>query len=173
MLEYLQLQFRLIATKGLELPAFKGPTLRGAFGHALRKVTCPYPHRVAGDCALGSNCKFTQLFEPQGTLDAERFSKHDTRLPNPFVLIPPNDKSTQYSMGNELVVGFTLFGRAIGEVASVLMAFESLARFGLGRDKTSFKLSPVEYFQKNHWNRLERGAALPTCSGSLFESKIY
>jgi len=48
---YLQLRFKLSAQKEAHLPRFKGSLLRGAFGHALRRMVC-----VMGPGELCENC---------------------------------------------------------------------------------------------------------------------
>jgi hypothetical protein len=43
-------ELRLCAEETCSLPAFLGSTLRGAFGHALKKTVCVMQHRVCERC---------------------------------------------------------------------------------------------------------------------------
>jgi hypothetical protein len=61
---YLQLRFKLSAQKEAHLPRFKGSLLRGAFGHALRRMVCVMgPGELCENCMLRGQCIFSRLFE--------------------------------------------------------------------------------------------------------------
>jgi hypothetical protein len=85
----------------LLLPEYKGSAFRGGFGHALRRVVCPFDD---GQCYRGciqpGRCAYSYVFETplpeeiatifapiRGALDA----------PHPFVLEPPEEEKQHYS----------------------------------------------------------------------------
>ena len=47
------------------LPSYKGSTLRGVFGRALKTVTCTQGGRECKGCALRPCCLYTQVFETE------------------------------------------------------------------------------------------------------------
>jgi hypothetical protein len=61
---YLQLRFKLSAQTEAHLPRSKGSLLRGAFGHALRRMVCVMgPGELCENCMLRGQCIFSRLFE--------------------------------------------------------------------------------------------------------------
>ena len=46
------------------LPALIGSTLRGAFGHALKAVSCSVEHQNCEKCFLSEACLYPTIFEP-------------------------------------------------------------------------------------------------------------
>ncbi len=49
--QFAQFQFLLKASDALNLPAYKGSTFRGAFGHAFKKVVCVHPVRKSREAS--------------------------------------------------------------------------------------------------------------------------
>ncbi|MBI5601970.1 MAG: hypothetical protein HY879_01300, partial [Deltaproteobacteria bacterium] len=49
-------QFLLQARDPLVLPAYKGSTLRGGFGHAFKRVVCALRNQDCPDCLLKEKC---------------------------------------------------------------------------------------------------------------------
>ncbi len=54
---------RLRALDDLHLPAYKGSTLRGGFGAALKHVACALKRQDCGGCLLRDRCVYLYLFE--------------------------------------------------------------------------------------------------------------
>ena len=59
---FAQFQFELETVEPLQLPAYKGSTLRGAFGHAFKKVVCALRTKTCGDCLLNERCVYSYIF---------------------------------------------------------------------------------------------------------------
>ncbi len=53
---------RLRALDDLHLPAYKGSTLRGGFGAALKHVACALKRQDCGGCLLRDRCVYLYLF---------------------------------------------------------------------------------------------------------------
>ena len=66
------------------LPVFKGSTLRGAFGHALKTVACALRQQDCETCLLAQTCAYALIFA------TERLSgSHVTARPHPYIINPP------------------------------------------------------------------------------------
>lgn len=76
----------LTAIEPLDLPAYLGSTLRGAFGHVFRRVACLAPQ--GGACPAPESCPYHLVFEPAPPADAPALSSFDD-IPRPFVIGPP------------------------------------------------------------------------------------
>ncbi len=126
------------------LPPYKGAMLRGGFGYAFQRASCPQPCWGHSDtCAVGALCPYRWIFEtphPPGVLHLHDL--HD--IPRPFVIEPPLDQKRAYAAGDALEFGLVLFGRAIDHLAYFLYSFEQLGRMGLGRNQARTRLERVE-----------------------------
>jgi hypothetical protein len=90
---YLQLRFKLSAQKEAHLPRFKGSLLRGAFGHALRRMVCVMgPGELCENCMLRSQCIFARLFETFIEGEPPPFLRGLQTAPRSFVIEALNSK---------------------------------------------------------------------------------
>ena len=98
-----------------ELPAYKGSTFRGVFGHALKRVVCALKRQECPDCILRERCLYTRVFETalsQGGQDAVR----NSAIPHPFVIEPPPETKTHYVKSDMFECGLILFGERHDDV---------------------------------------------------------
>ncbi len=51
------------ARQVLLLPEYKGSMLRGAFGHAFRRLCCDRRQETCKDCPIRENCPYFYIFE--------------------------------------------------------------------------------------------------------------
>jgi hypothetical protein len=95
------------------LPHFKGAMLRGGFGYAFQRFTCPpacWNHADA--CTITPLCPYRWVFETPHPPGVERL--HNLRdVPRPFVIEPPMDGRTTYAAGEALETGLVLIGRGV------------------------------------------------------------
>ncbi|MEW6519080.1 MAG: CRISPR system precrRNA processing endoribonuclease RAMP protein Cas6 [Thermodesulfobacteriota bacterium] len=132
------------------LPAFKGSMLRGAFGHALKKVVCALRRKSCVDCLLGQTCVYSLLFEtPAAPSDKDPGNPKNTSLrPHPYVLQPPVDNGRAYGKGDAFTFGLILFGAANDFLPHIVYAVEQMGETGLGREgengRGRFALAAVE-----------------------------
>ena len=126
------------------LPASKGAMLRGGFGYAFQRSSCPQPCWGASDqCAVSALCPYRWVFETPHPPDVSHL--HDLQdVPRPFVIEPPHDDRTHYAAGDALEVGLVLIGRGIDHLPYFLFSFEQLGRMGLGRQSARARLERVE-----------------------------
>lgn len=126
------------------LPPYKGGMLRGGFGHAFQRASCPRPCWGAADhCLTANRCPYHAIFETPHPPGVNQL--HDLQdVPRPFVIEPPLDHKRQYAAGDTLEFGLVLLGRAIDALPYFLTSFEELGRLGLGRTQARARLERVE-----------------------------
>lgn len=113
------------------LPEFKGSTLRGGLGHALKRVVCALRRKSCGDCLLAPGCAYTFLFEADKNGDAQ------SRRPHPYLLSAPEDPRRHWRAGDQLDFTLTLFGKANDYLPHLVYAFKELGEAGLGKKQQS------------------------------------
>lgn len=135
------IQFTLRLETGAAFPEYLGPTLRGGFGCALRRVACK---NAGGDCRTCTSfpCAYRALFESPGRPDVGEHLRFD-RVPHPVVLRVPFPHRALYPRGSLLHVGVVLVGDAIAFLPEVLESLVLLGRRGLGRPEQTFSVEAV------------------------------
>lgn len=116
------------------LPEFKGSTLRGAFGHALKSVVCALRRQQCERCLLAATCGYAFIFEvakvrPESSDEKSRIAAR----PHPFVLVPPLTPQQSYAAGEAFDFTLTLFGRANNYLPHIVYAVERMGQGGLGK----------------------------------------
>lgn len=111
------------------LPPYKGSTLRGAFGVALKKALCALKLQQCGSCPLARRCIYCQVFENS----VESGSADAGNAPHPFVIEPPLDDRVYYEASDSLDFRLLLFGAANESLNYFIYAFQQMGRLGLGR----------------------------------------
>lgn len=115
-----------------ELPPYKGSTIRGVFGHALKRTVCVLRHQECPACILREKCLYTQVFETPLSLP-KKAAVPNGAIPHPFVIEPPLETKTSYQPGDTLECGLILFGEVNRMLPYFIHAFEEMGRIGLGR----------------------------------------
>lgn len=156
-LELSKFEIVLQAQTGAILPALIGSTLRGAFGHALKAISCSVQHQDCDKCFLSEVCLYPAIFEPTSNSKSKD-------IPRPFVFeppIPPFSREISRDRKLEIYVaengkisfGLTLVGEAAEKIPYFIYAFELMANHGLGASRQPFRVSEVfqidELEQKN------------------------
>lgn len=125
------------------LPPFKGSTFRGAFGHALKNVSCALKHEQCHRCLVRDRCVYAVVFEtPQSRTDGKASSP-----PHPFVIEPPDLQDSL--LGRKKLFRFRLliFGRANESLPYFVYAFEQMGKTGIGKKihgkRASYRLVEV------------------------------
>jgi hypothetical protein len=129
-LRFARYRIRLRALEPLRLPAWKGSTLRGAFGHAFRRLACA-GGRLCPPCQVPDRCPYHYVFETAPPPDAPALRKL-TDIPRPFVLEPPEDGGQVYAPGASLALGLVLIGRGIEFLPHFIVTLRELGEQGLG-----------------------------------------
>jgi hypothetical protein len=145
MLEKLKIakyRFVLEPIEPMSLPPYKGGTLRGAFGHAFKRMACLQPGSRCDVCQQADRCAYRYVFETPVPPDSEVLRTHSA-VPRPFVFEPPLDGKTEYRPGDEVDFGLVLIGRGIDYLPYFILAFKALGDQGIGRDRVPFQLKKV------------------------------
>lgn len=130
------------AVEPMRMPPFKGATLRGAFGHAFRKVACGQPGQDCKDCLLRESCPYAYIFATSPGQDAEVLRLNE-EIPRPFVFEPPEDARRDYAPGDTMNFGLVLVGRGIEYLPYFIVAFKQLGQHGMGIGRGRFELTRV------------------------------
>ena len=128
----------------LILPPYKGSTLRGGFGIALKKTVCIEKRNECVQCLHRYRCIYSYVFETPVPQEAkEETRSKDVYVPHPFVIEPPLDNRQYYGIEDKLDFHLILVGRAIDYIPYIIFAFEELGRIGIGKDKGKYSLEKV------------------------------
>ena len=138
------LRFHYRCQTALQLPRWKGATLRGGLGRALKQTFCDRPCLEGLACTRASACPYARLFAPDQA-DAPAATLHGLRdLPRPYVVRPPLDAKTTFAPNDRLVFDLVLLGEAIEYWSHLISTFTQLGRMGLGTDHQPVALTRVE-----------------------------
>src|ERR1700753_237323 len=87
-LDVARYRLQLRAREATTLPPFLGSTLRGAFGHALKRSVCIMRPRDCERCLVADRCIYPYLFETSALPGLPRQGGY-RQAPHPLVLLPP------------------------------------------------------------------------------------
>lgn len=123
-------RFEFRATQPIRLPDYAGSMLRGAFGHALRQLACMTRQKECAGCPLIAACPYPAIFAPvpPANHSLQRFSQ----VPAPYVIEPPAWGSRVLAAGETLTFHQVLIGRALHELALVILAWRRALARGVG-----------------------------------------
>lgn len=128
--------------KGLNLPEYKGFSIRGGFGNAFRRLVCDDISKKCIDCFAKEECPYSYIFETSPPEDALLMKKF-TSVPRPYIIEPPMDKKTYYASGEKLCFNLILIGNVIKFLPYFIFAFDRLGDIGIGKGKGRFFLEEV------------------------------
>ena len=107
-------------TKDTILPSYKGSTIRGIFGRALKKVVCVLKRQECKSCLLRKNCLYAILFDTGN-------------IPPPFVIEPPLADTTHFKKDDIFDFHLILFGEINKNFPYIVYAFKEAESFGFGK----------------------------------------
>jgi hypothetical protein len=130
------------------LPAYKGSTFRGVFGHALRHVACALKRQTCDDCLLVKRCIYPYVFETH-LARSTREGENVSTVPHPVILCPDTTTQTHFKAGDTLSVNVLLFGDVNESLPFFIYAFEEMGKRGIGKRvqgrRGSFTLTGVTF----------------------------
>lgn len=145
---FARLQMTYECLEPVKLPPYKGSALRGAFGHALKRVSCALRRQSCGECLLKHTCVYAYVFETPPPPDSEMLRLYPS-VPHPFVLRPPADTKTHYDRGEILTGELILIGRAIPYLPYFVTALQLLGEQGLGHGRGKLALTEVREMNRS------------------------
>lgn len=132
------------AKNHIQLPAYQGGALRGAFGYALKRAVCTMKDQnECLACMLKDHCVYSYVFETPPPADAEVLRLYPY-APHPFIINPMTNGEGRHEPGNELKFGMTLVGRAIEFLPYFIYGFTRMGQIGLGKGRGMFNVKKVE-----------------------------
>lgn len=140
---FARFRFTIKAETRIYLPAYKGGTLRGGFGHILRRTVCIRKKAACDGCMLRQQCTYSYIFDTSPPHDSDMLRKYSD-IPRPFIIEPPLDGKRHYQPGEEMSFGVVLIGKAIELLPYFILSFSNLGKSGLGAGRGKFSLQKVE-----------------------------
>lgn len=131
---------------------YQGSAFRGLFGHALKKIVCPFKQTQCLSCLLREPCHYLKIFETPH-LD-RRSSNGTTHLPHPFLLIPPLGHLLEVEKGGLFFIELVLLKTLLPTLPYILLAFEKMGQIGMSRERYFFTLEYVEGLQAERWQSI-------------------
>ena len=136
----LSLRVTLATAEPQVLPPFLGSALHGALGRALYKTVCTFPRQpTCTGCPLVRRCSYPALFQtPAPQAETLRAAGIRDQAPRPLVLAPDagwtrsSGKPFRLKANTDIPFRITLIGRAIDDVAVMVVALQTMSRRGLG-----------------------------------------
>lgn len=136
-------RFILTPKEELELPSFKGTTLRGGFGRIFRDLSCMDKKRKeCQGCVLKDKCPYSYIFDTSPRCDSLYLKKIED-IPRPFIIDPPFEEKTKFSPEESLSFNLILIGKAIDYFPYFIVSFKELGNAGLGKNRKKFLLKEV------------------------------
>lgn len=156
-----------VGDEGLNLPRFKGGTFRGTFGSVLKEVACTCSKNAKGHIEHHSeDCVYAYLFETKN-FDQVGPATADS-VPRPFLFDPPDQEKTFYQPGEDIWLGFSLFGAGIEYLPYFIYTLQAMGQRGFGRENHTATL--LQVFSVDLDGRL---VAIYQNSDQIIKNKYY
>ncbi len=141
-----ELRITLKALEPIQLPAFAGSKLEGAFGHALYEIACTRKDLEAcAPCPLRQICPFAALYMPM--LPAHMNVASLESPPRPLVFSTPFQNERMIQTGATLEFGLRVLGRAKQHLPYIIAAISQMGANGIGNTRGRFELLEVQSVQ--------------------------
>ncbi len=131
----------------IRLPEYAGSTLRGAFGHALKKTACMTRQSDCKACPLYRSCPYPAIFAPAPpeTHSLQKFSE----IPAPFIVEPPAWGERHYGKDDILSFEFILIGRALAQFPLIIYAWQRALETGIAKGDGTARLKRVNLIEES------------------------
>lgn len=129
-LRFARYRFDVVFDAPARLPFYAGSMLRGAFGHALRKLACVTRGDNCKVCSLYRSCPYPRIFEPP--VPEQHALQKFSQIPAPYVIEPPPPGVLGNQAHARLAFHMVLIGPALNELPLMVAAWQRALRFGLG-----------------------------------------
>lgn len=114
----------------LRFDDFAGSALRGAFGHALKRMVCATRMEDCRACPLYRTCSYPAIFDPPSPPDA----RTPQQIPPPYVIEPPPPGPLALNRGAPFVFDVVLIGTALAHLPLIISAWRTALANGIGPD---------------------------------------
>lgn len=139
-------RFILTFSQPFTLPLYSGSLLRGAFGHALRRLSCITRQRSCDNCPILNGCYYPKLFEPKllGVAPGQP-------EPPPLYILEPPPGPRQLDPGEEWHFDLVLLAPALSQLSLIILAFSQAAEHGFGSQHIPARVVRVDVQDEDHW----------------------
>ncbi|MBN2281013.1 MAG: CRISPR system precrRNA processing endoribonuclease RAMP protein Cas6 [Candidatus Marinimicrobia bacterium] len=141
--DHLILNFHIKFREEAKLQKHLYSSFRGAFGHALKQVSCLYLTGECRNCIQKKECDYNYIFETPVSEDTD-FYQAGEYASHPYVLVPPLADLNSFSI--------TLFGRGVSKWKTVVRAVQRMGPLGIGSSREKFRLCSVISSETEIWN---------------------
>src|SRR5690554_1419283 len=140
-LKITQLSIIILPLEKIYLPEYPGSTLRGAFGHGLRKLTCHNKSLNCEGCTLKDKCPYSLFFNPFLTKEEkEQTSGRFHNKPRPFVFEFDTPGKMKFNIGELVKFKLNVFGEMAQYLPYIIETWRLLQKEGLGKSRGEFLL---------------------------------
>lgn len=145
-------RFGIRLESGLKLPEYAGSTLRGVFGHALRRATCMTRQPECGGCPLLQSCPYSRIFAnpPSEILPCSQRQSP----PQPYIIEAGEQGRCDYQAGADYHFDMVLIGRARKQLPLITYAFSQAFARGVGRQRGRGVLQSVSVETPQGWEQI-------------------
>ncbi|WP_243385236.1 hypothetical protein [Caviibacterium pharyngocola] len=126
-------QFDFQVTEPIALPEYAGSALRGAFGRALRKISCMTKQDDCKSCPLYRSCPYTNIFETPAPENHE--IQQFSQVPNGYMIEPQGWGERTYQIGEIFSFNLVLFGRLTQQLPLIAFAFKRAFEWNIAGGK--------------------------------------
>lgn len=131
-------RFHSTVERRIDLPEYAGSTLRGAFGHALKRTVCVTRLADCKPCPLYRRCAYPSIFETPPPAKARRIY---SQIPPPFVVEPPAWGARTLESADELAFDLVLIGPALRELPLIAVAWRDALSRDIGKAHGAARLT--------------------------------
>lgn len=153
-------RFRFLLNDDLITPPYAGSTLRGVFGHSLRRLACMTRQRSCTACPLIQTCPYSTIFETPADM---RLNKSQAaNPPQPYIIEAPLGQQRQYAAHSEYVFSMVLLGNARHQLPLITYAFKQAFLRGITARRSTAELADIEIEGVDGWQSVYRqGCIVP------------
>ena len=146
-------RYRFIFTlqDDLLLPPYAASTLRGVFGHSLRKMACMTKQAECTLCPLLATCPYTRIFANASQTQLNASQKQTP--PQAYIIEPPREKRF-YRQGEEYPFDMVLMGHICEYLPLIAFAFDQAFQHGIGSRQSRGVLSNIQIEDNGKWKNI-------------------
>ncbi|MHB1573455.1 MAG: CRISPR system precrRNA processing endoribonuclease RAMP protein Cas6 [Acidithiobacillus sp.] len=143
-------EMRVRVAEDLRLPEYSGSMLRGAFGHALRHISCVTRLPECGNCSFRWQCAYSYLFETPVPPGSPQLSKYPA-APHPWA-VEAEIGTTAWQRGDIVTFSWVVFGRGYDFVPHMMHAWQQALEKGLGSRRAAAMLLGYRRAGETQWH---------------------
>ncbi|MCP2041864.1 hypothetical protein L1281_002482 [Neisseria sp. HSC-16F19] len=149
-------RFDILLEDPLILPEYAGSTLRGVFGHALRRAACMTRQPECHGCMLHDSCPYPRLFAAHGGNGLNRSQQHTP--PQAYIIEAPDDGRRHYRPGEHYRFEMVLTGHARHQLPLIAHSFKQAFARGITAARSRGGLAQIAVETPAGWQGIFSGS---------------